>query len=77
MPQSLECAAGNNLTSSALQQYGNRVRKSIASVKLASNGRYAFGIKPAARGTIAYRVWFPGDADHAAVYTPNKFLTIR
>ena len=60
-----------------LQQYGNRVWKSIASVKLSSSGGYAFGIKPAARGTIAYRVWFPGDADHAATYTVNKLLTIR
>jgi serine protease len=59
-----------------LQQYGNKVWKSIASVKLSSSGKYAFGIKPAVRGQIAYRVYFPGDADHAPAYTVNKILTI-
>ncbi|MEV5961911.1 S8 family serine peptidase [Kribbella sp. NPDC051952] len=59
-----------------LQQYGNKVWKSIASVKLTTSGKYAFGIKPATRGQIAYRVWFPGDADHAQSYTANKILTI-
>jgi len=59
-----------------LQQYGNKVWKSIASVKLSSSGAYAFGIKPAIRGQIAYRVWFPADADHAQAYTVNKILTV-
>jgi hypothetical protein len=59
-----------------LQQYGNKVWRSIASVKLSTSGKYAFGIRPAVRGQIAYRVWFPGDADHAAAYTVNKILTI-
>lgn len=59
-----------------LQQYGNKVWKSIAWVKLSSSGKYAFGIKPAVRGQIAYRVWFPGDADHTQAYTVNKILTI-
>ncbi|MEU4290928.1 S8 family serine peptidase [Kribbella sp. NPDC026596] len=59
-----------------LQQYSNRVWKSIASVKLSSTGAYAFGIKPAVRGQIAYRVWFPADADHAQAFTANKILTI-
>ncbi|MFG1820217.1 S8 family serine peptidase [Kribbella sp. NPDC049174] len=59
-----------------LQQYGNKVWKSIAWMKLSASGGYAFGIKPAVRGQIAYRVWFPGDADHTQVYTVNKILTI-
>ncbi|WP_350279254.1 S8 family serine peptidase [Kribbella sp. HUAS MG21] len=59
-----------------LQQYGNKVWRSIASVKLSTSGKYAFGIKPAVRGQIAYRVFFPGDADHAPAYTVNKILTI-
>ncbi|MFF0345056.1 S8 family serine peptidase [Kribbella sp. NPDC004875] len=59
-----------------LQQYGNKVWKSIASVKLSTSGKYAFGIKPAVRGQIAYRVFFPGDADHAPAYTVNKIVTI-
>ncbi|MEU4392806.1 S8 family serine peptidase [Kribbella sp. NPDC023855] len=59
-----------------LQQYGSKVWKSIAAVKLSTSGKYAFGIKPATRGQIAYRVWFPGDADHAQALTANKILTI-
>jgi serine protease len=59
-----------------LQQYGNQTWKSIAWVKLSTSGAYAFGIKPAVRGKIAYRVWFPGDADHTQVFTVNKILTI-
>ncbi|MGZ0151800.1 S8 family serine peptidase [Kribbella sp. WER1] len=59
-----------------LQQYGSKVWKSVASVKLSASGKYAFGIKPTVRGQIAYRVWFPGDADHAQAYTVNKILTI-
>ncbi|MEV4266736.1 S8 family serine peptidase [Kribbella sp. NPDC049584] len=59
-----------------LQQYGSKVWKSIASVKLSTSGKYAFGIKPAVRGQIAYRVYFPGDADHAPAYTVNKIVTV-
>ncbi|MEI8411507.1 MULTISPECIES: S8 family serine peptidase [unclassified Kribbella] len=60
-----------------LQQYSNKTWTSIASVKLSSSGAYAFGIKPSIRGQIAYRVWFPADADHAQAFTPNKILTIN
>ncbi|WP_166678280.1 S8 family peptidase [Kribbella kalugense] len=59
-----------------LQQYGSKVWKSIASVKLISSGKYAFGIKPAIRGQIAYRVYFAGDADHAPAYSINKIVTV-
>jgi serine protease len=59
-----------------LQQYGNKVWKSIASVKPISSGKYAFGIRPAVRGQIAYRIWFPGDADHAQAFSANKIVTI-
>jgi hypothetical protein len=59
-----------------LQQYGNKVWKSIAALKLSTSGKYAFGIRPAVRGQIAYRVFFPGDADHAPAYTVNKIVTI-
>ncbi|GAB2649859.1 S8 family serine peptidase [Kribbella swartbergensis] len=59
-----------------LQQYSNKVWKSIASVKLSSSGAYAFGIKPAIRGQIAYRVWFPADADHAQAFSPYRVLTV-
>jgi hypothetical protein len=59
-----------------LQQYGNKVWTSIGSVKLSSTGKYAFSMKPAARGQIAYRVWFPGDADHAQAFSAAKVVTI-
>jgi hypothetical protein len=59
-----------------LQQYSNKVWKSIASVKLSSSGYYAFGIKPAIRGQIAYRVWFPADADHAQAFSAYRVLTV-
>ncbi|WP_433007843.1 S8 family serine peptidase [Kribbella sp. CA-294648] len=59
-----------------LQQYANKTWKSIASVKLSTSGAYAFGIKPAIRGQIAYRVWLPADADHTQAFTANKILTI-
>jgi type VII secretion-associated serine protease mycosin len=59
-----------------LQQYSNKVWKSIASVKLSSSGYYAFGIKPAVRGQIAYRVWFPADADHAQALSAYRVLTV-
>jgi len=59
-----------------LQMYSNKVWKSIASVKLSSSGYYAFGIKPAIRGQIAYRVWFPADADHAQAFSAYRVLTV-
>jgi hypothetical protein len=59
-----------------LQQYSNRVWKSIASVKLSSSGKYAFGIRPAAKGSYAYRAWFPGDADHAQAVSPYRIVTV-
>ncbi|TQJ12129.1 subtilisin family serine protease [Kribbella jejuensis] len=59
-----------------LQQYVNRAWKSIASVKLTTTGAYAFGVKPAVRGQLVYRMWFPADADHAQAFTANKILTV-
>jgi subtilisin family serine protease len=59
-----------------LQQYGNKVWTSIASYKQTATGKYAFSMKPAARGQIAYRVWFPADADHAQAFSASKVVTI-
>ncbi|GAB2675459.1 S8 family serine peptidase [Kribbella swartbergensis] len=59
-----------------LQLYSNRAWKSIASVKLSSSGKYAFGIRPAAKGSYAYRAWFPGDADHAQAVSPYRVVTV-
>ncbi|MFI7066080.1 S8 family serine peptidase [Kribbella sp. NPDC050124] len=59
-----------------LQLYSNKTWKSIASVKLSTSGKYAFGIKPAAKGSYAYRAWFPGDADHAQAVSPYRIVTV-
>jgi subtilisin family serine protease len=59
-----------------LQLYSNKTWKSIASVKLSSSGKYAFGIRPAAKGSYAYRAWFPGDADHAQAVSPYRVVTV-
>jgi hypothetical protein len=59
-----------------LQQYGNKVWTTIASVKQTSTGYYAFGIKPKARGLFAYRVVFTADADHAQSISANKTLSV-
>ncbi|TDW71099.1 hypothetical protein [Kribbella pratensis] len=45
-------------------------------MKLSTSGKYAFGIRPAARGQIAYRVYFPGDADHAPACSAYEVATI-
>jgi serine protease len=59
-----------------LQAYSAGTWKTIASVKLSTTGGYAFGIKPTARGSFAYRVVFTADADHAQAITPNKIVKV-
>ena len=59
-----------------LQLYSNKTWKSIASVKLSASGAYAFGIKPATRGSFAYRVLFTADADHAQAVSPYRIVTV-
>ena len=51
-------------------------KRHAASVKLSTSGKYAFGIRPAARGHIAYRTYFPADGDHAPAYSAYKIVTI-
>lgn len=60
------------------QQYSNsnKTWRTIATMKLSSTGRYAFGVKPTVRGKIAYRAVFPADADHATAVSPSRTLTI-
>ncbi|TCM49371.1 uncharacterized protein DUF1906 [Kribbella sp. VKM Ac-2568] len=48
----------------------------VANVKLSTNGRYAFGIKPTTRGTYTYRVVWYADADHQGTQTVSKVLTV-
>ncbi|MFG1820031.1 S8 family serine peptidase [Kribbella sp. NPDC049174] len=59
-----------------LQLYSNKTWKSIVSVKLSTSGAYAFGIKPATRGSFAYRVLFTADADHAQAVSPYRIVTV-
>ncbi|WBQ06749.1 S8 family serine peptidase [Kribbella sp. CA-293567] len=59
-----------------LQFYSAKTWRNIASVKLTTSGGYAFGIKPAARGSFAYRVLFTADADHAQALSPQRIVKV-
>lgn len=59
-----------------LQFYSAKTWKNIASVKLSTTGGYAFGIKPTARGSFAYRVLFTADADHAQALSPQRIVKV-
>jgi subtilisin family serine protease len=59
-----------------LQFYSAKTWRNIASVKLTASGAYAFGIKPAARGSFAYRVLFTADADHAQALSPQRIVKV-
>ena len=48
----------------------------VTTGKLATNGKFAFGIKPTARGTYTYRVVWLADADHQGTQTASKVLTV-
>jgi hypothetical protein len=48
----------------------------VTTGKLATNGKYAFSIKPTARGTYTYRVVWLADADHQGTQTASKVLTV-
>lgn len=59
-----------------LQLYSAKTWRTIASVKLSTTGAYAFGIKPATRGSFAYRALFTADADHAQAISPMRIVTV-
>jgi hypothetical protein len=48
----------------------------MATGTLATNGKFGFVFKPAARGTYTYRVVWFADADHQGTQTPSKVLTV-
>jgi 5-hydroxyisourate hydrolase-like protein (transthyretin family) len=48
----------------------------VTTGKLATNGKFAFSLKPTARGTYTYRVVWLADADHQGTQTPSKVLTV-
>lgn len=52
-----------------LQQYTSSGWRNISTLRLSSTSTYTFIVKPASRGTIKYRVYFPGEADHVYNYS--------
>ncbi|MDX3005171.1 DUF1906 domain-containing protein [Kribbella solani] len=48
----------------------------VTTGKLTTNGKFAFSIKPTARGTYTYRVVWLADADHQGTQTASKVLTV-
>jgi hypothetical protein len=48
----------------------------VTTGKLATNGKFAFSLKPTARGTYTYRVVWLADADHQGTQTASKVLTV-
>ncbi|MEI8409009.1 MULTISPECIES: DUF1906 domain-containing protein [unclassified Kribbella] len=48
----------------------------VTTGKLATNGKFAFSIKPTVRGTYTYRVVWLADADHQGTQTASKVLTV-
>lgn len=59
-----------------LQRRSGTTWVAVTTGTLATNGKYAFSIKPAARGTYYYRVVWLADADHQGTQTPTKVLTV-
>jgi hypothetical protein len=59
-----------------LQRRSGTTWVAVTTGKLATNGKYAFSIKPTARGTYTYRVVWLADADHQGTQTVSKVLTV-
>ena len=63
-------------TTAYLQRRSGTTWVAVTTGKLATNGKYAFGIKPTARGTYTYRAVWLADADHQGTQTVSKVLTV-
>jgi hypothetical protein len=63
-------------TTAYLQRRSGTSWVAVTTGKLTSNGKYAFSIKPTARGTYTYRVVWLADADHQSTQTASKALTV-
>ena len=50
--------------------------KSVTYKTQTSTGYAAFTVKPTAKGTWRYRLYFPADADHLAGYSPSRSVTV-
>ncbi|MBY8871819.1 S8 family serine peptidase [Micromonospora sp. PLK6-60] len=59
-----------------LQRLVSGVWKTQTSKALSSTSGYSFSIKPTARGTYSYRVYKPGDSDHATAYSPSRSFKV-
>ncbi|WUS89100.1 DUF1906 domain-containing protein [Kribbella sp. NBC_00709] len=63
-------------TTAYLQRRSGTTWVAVTTGKLTSNGKYAFSVKPTARGTYTYRVVWLADADHQGTQTASKVLTV-
>ncbi|MGW7681501.1 glycoside hydrolase domain-containing protein [Kribbella sp. NPDC054772] len=63
-------------TTAYLQRRSGTSWVAVTTGKLTTNGKYAFSIKPTARGTYTYRVVWLADADHQGTQTASKVLTV-
>ncbi|WP_350276292.1 DUF1906 domain-containing protein [Kribbella sp. HUAS MG21] len=63
-------------TTAYLQRRSGTTWVAVTTGKLATNGKYAFALKPTAVGTYTYRVVWLADADHQGTQTPSKVLTV-
>ncbi|MEV0790209.1 DUF1906 domain-containing protein [Kribbella sp. NPDC050459] len=63
-------------TTAYLQRRSGTSWVAVTTGKLTTNGKYAFSLKPTARGTYTYRVVWLADADHQGTQTASKVLTV-
>ena len=59
-----------------LQRRSGTTWVAVTTGKLTTNGKYAFSIKPTARGIYMYRVVWLADADHQGTQTSSKVVTV-
>ncbi|MEU8712813.1 hypothetical protein [Streptomyces sp. NPDC048663] len=60
-----------------LQRYSGGRWVTIASTTLSTKSSYRFTVKATSAGAFSYRVYFAGDTDHAAGYSPTRKLTVK
>ncbi len=59
-----------------LQRYYSGSWHTVASHALGTTSKYGFVLHPTTPGSYQYRVYMPGDADHAAGYSASRTLTV-
>jgi len=63
-------------TTAYLQRRSGTTWVAVTTGKQTANGKYAFSIKPTARGSYTYRVVWLAAADHQGTRTASKVLTV-